>query len=245
MGKYYFSGIDRTSFIGLLAREGGAGMVNALNATQPAMLAAYQRYPEVPLVLDSGAFQGNVDVAGYAEIVRQVGSRFSWVANLDVIGNQQSSDENWESLTEMGVKPLWVYQVQGGRGLDYLQERADSLRFVGVGGLVPVVKRNTGEAVEMIGRIGDILQHSGASAHFFGIGSPSVLSAYSVRSWFASADSQAWLCGFKSLEMIRRDGSRMKSDSFGLSLTGDECAAQNIRQVHGWMNGQPLQLAMM
>ena len=122
--------------------------------------------------------------------------------------------------------------------------RAEQLRFVGVGGLVPIVKRSVSEAQDLIGAIGSQLFAAGARAHFFGIGSPVVLSSFAAYPWFSSADSQSWLCGFKALEMIRQDGSRMKTERFGLALTGEECAAQNIRQVHGLLTGHPLQLAM-
>src|SRR5712692_2384757 len=46
-----------------------AGMVNALDACQPKLLAAYDRFPTLPLYLDSGAFQGNTDVGGYRRVI--------------------------------------------------------------------------------------------------------------------------------------------------------------------------------
>jgi hypothetical protein len=242
---YYFSGVDRAGFIELLAREGAAGMVNASVATQPAMMAACSRWPEVPLVLDSGAFQGNTDVDEYARICTLVGSRFRWVATLDVIGDQDASDRNWTLLKAKGIHPLWVYQVQGGRDLYHMEKAAETLKHIGVGGLVPLLKENPQHVVDMIGEIGERLGEVGAKAHFFGVGSPLILKEYAWESWFASADSQSWLCGFKSRELISHSGRRFKCDAYGLELTREECAAQNVRQVHSWTSGEPMQLALL
>jgi len=246
MSRYYFSGIDRIGFLDLIAREGGAGMVNATLATEPRMLAAYDRWPDVPLALDSGAFQGNTDVAGYAAICKQVGPRFDWVANLDVIGDQSASDANWYQLRELcDIDPLWVYQVRGGEGLAYLADRAETLRFVGIGGLVPCLKADLPGTVRLIESIGGVLARAWASAHFFGGATPEVWARFAREPWFASADSQAWLCGFKAQELILRDGRRAKAARLGLELTCEECAAQNVRQFHGWLSGKPLQLSML
>jgi hypothetical protein len=244
MTTYYFSGVDRAAFIEVLAREGAAGMVNASNATQPALTAAYQRWPEVPLVLDSGAFQGLDDPGAYAEIVHEVGDRFRWVANLDVIGDQAGSDYNWLRLRdEYDVQALWVYQVEGGADLARLEQMVDRLGFVGIGGLVPVIKRDVSEALQLIEAVGEILQSRGR-AHFFGVGSAVILSQFGGEPWFASADSQSWLCGFKAHELIARGGRRLRTDDAGLELTREECAAQNVRQVHSWLAGRPMQMAL-
>lgn len=244
MKHYYFSGIDRASFLDVLAREGAAGMVNAANVMQPAMIAAYERFPQVPLALDSGAYQGNEDIVGYAKIVKQIGKRFEWVSNLDVIGDQEKSNRNWEVLADNGAKTLWVYQVEGGKDLDYFFFQARRHGFVGVGGLVPVIKRDVKAARILIHSIGRMLKMANAKAHFFGVGSPGLLVEFGKEAWFESADSQSWLCGYKAGELIRSDGSRLSGNKIGLSLSGAECAAQNIRQIHGWMTGKPLQLSI-
>jgi hypothetical protein len=255
---YYHSGVDRASFIEILAREGAAGMVNASVATQPALLAAYERWPEVPLVLDSGAFQGNEDLDGYADIVRQVGWRFLWCANLDVIGNQEESDRNWLRLrNELKADVLWVYQVEGGKAAEHLGqmitqiELSDESSFVkgpplvGIGGLVPVLKRNVKDALRIIERCGQQLYTTGQRAHFFGVSSAVVIAEFGKEPWFASADSQTWLCGFKARELLTRDGRRINAATLGLELTREECAAQNVRQIHAWMSGRPIQFSMM
>jgi hypothetical protein len=243
---YYFSGVDRAAFIELLAREEAGGMVNAQIATQPAMIAAYERWPGVPLVLDSGAFQGVTDIDWYAEVMSQIGDRFEWCANLDVIGDQSASDRNWMTLKERDVSPLWVYQVQGGRDLKYLASVADVHRFIGVGGLVPLIKSNVSKALRLIEEVGRVLTRLRAQAHFFGVGSPMILAEFAGEEWFASADSQSWLCGFKARELITRDGRRVKTNGpgLGLALLPEECAAQNIRQINAWLSGKPVQFSL-
>lgn len=230
----------------LLAAEGAAGMVNASVATQEAMLRAYRRWPEVPLVLDSGAFQRNTDLEGYAAIVHEVGSRFQWVANLDVIGDQEASDRNWQSLIGMDCQPLWIYQVEGGWSLNDLENTMQTLpHHIGVGGLVPVIKRSPDEALRLIERIGRRLERHWAKAHFFGVGSSFILAPFASEGWFASADSQSWLAGFKARELLTGDGRRVTCEALGLEFTRDECAAQNIRQIHSWIAGQPIQFSLL
>lgn len=245
MTRFYFSGISAASYMELLAREGAAGMINARIATQPAMIAAYKRYPDVPLVLDSGAFQGVRDVEWYAEVVRHVSWRFEWCANLDVIGDQDASDKNWHVLQRLGADTLWVYQVQGGRPLVYLCSIVDELKFVGIGGLVPVIKSDVRQAVELVGEIGSVLAQAGAKAHFFGVSTPVILAQFGSESWFASADSQSWLCGFKARELLTRSNRRLKAERLGLELSRQECAAQNVRQILKWLSGEPLQFSLL
>jgi hypothetical protein len=241
---YYFSGIDRAGFIEILAREGAAGMVNATVATQPAMKAAYRRYPEVPLVLDSGAFQGVDDIGWYGKVIHEVGERFEWCANLDVIGDQSGSDRNWRRLhQEMDCHPLWIYQVEGGASLKRLENEMDK-RLIGVGGLVPVIKRSVDEAMYLIDAIGEILQ-PWSKAHFFGVSSARILAEFGREPWFASADSQSWLTGMKARELFTRDGRRIRCDDLGLEFSREECAAQNIRQIHTWMSGEPIQFSLL
>ena len=66
MATYYFSGVNKPPLLELLARRRASGMVNALYAGQRALLEAYKRYPEVDLVMDSGACQGYRDIEAYA-----------------------------------------------------------------------------------------------------------------------------------------------------------------------------------
>lgn len=240
---YYFSGIDRAKFIEILAREGAAGMVNYEVVSQPAMIAACERWPEVPLVLDSNIFRKHDNVTDYIDICHRYGSRFDWVANFDVLGDQRSSNDNWHKMIDAGIKALWVYQVQGGADLDEMQEYASELKFIGIGGLVSMIKANRGKALALINDIGKLLNNCGAKCHLFGVNSPLIIREVSSLPWFKSADSQAWLCGFKANELITRSGQRMSARHSGLHFSREECATQNIRSIHSWMSANALQLS--
>jgi hypothetical protein len=242
--EYYFSGVNRKKLLELLALENASAMMNILSVRQPEMQKAIQWYPEVKKVLDSGAFSGNTDLKGYGEFVRTMRFRYDWCANLDVIGDQQQSDINWETLRAYQADTLWIYQVEGGRNLDYLSSRADAQKFVGIGGLVPILRRSVNEAMDLIEEIGIRLNAVGGRGHFFGVGSPNVLRRFSSMTWFNSADSIKWLCGMKAREIIRRDGTQISADTFGLSFSSEEITRQNVRQILGWLEPQPLQLAM-
>jgi hypothetical protein len=244
MNRFYFSGIDRASFVELLSQEGASGMVNAAYAGGTSMLEAYDRYEEVKLALDSGSPQGNKDLSGYASLIKRIGSRFEWIANLDVIGDQEASDENWRTLKRLGANPLWIYQARGGKEIDWIAQYSDE-RMIGVGGLVPIVSNDANKACDLIGKIGRTLEFYGMKAHFFGVSSPLILREFAKSNWFSSADSQSWLSGIKSRELIRENGSRVKATEFGLKLTQMECAAQNIRQIHNWMSADSLQLSFL
>ena len=242
MSTYFFSGVNRPFHMRLLAEENGAGMVNVLTKNQN-LEKSYTQYNRVLLALDSGAYQLNTNLEDYARKVRS-GDRFLWKSNLDVLKNQYQSDLNWEALLRAGAETIWIYQVEGGRSLDYLQERAERHSFLGVGGLVPVLLRDMPEAIDLIARIGERLQAVGASGHFFGVGSPSILMRYAGQPWFRSADSVNWLAGIKYHQIIRRDGSRVSVDKLGFALTGEECTRQNIRQTIRWMRAEAVQMTL-
>src|SRR5215469_16670362 len=101
MATYYHSGVNRPVLLGVLARRHASGMVNALSAGEPALVAAYKRYPEVGLVMDSGACQGYRDVDAYARLIKRLGKRMLWCSNMDELHNQQESDERYQRLRHL------------------------------------------------------------------------------------------------------------------------------------------------
>jgi hypothetical protein len=123
------SDVNHPELLALLSQEGVAGMVNTASACQPRLLATYDRFPTVPLYLDSGAFQDNRDLRGN----RQVIERFGWVANPDVTSDAGKSDANYRALTHalrphLADKILWVYQ---GGPLTDLADIARERKLVG------------------------------------------------------------------------------------------------------------------
>ena len=242
------SGVNRPDVLALLARERVAGMVNASVACQPVLLEAYERYNEVPLYLDSGAFQGKMDLETYRKIVERVGERFTWVANLDVIGDPCQSDENYTRLVKtlppgLREKVLWVYQ---GGCLRELTTRARELRRVGIGGLVRMMEEQGIDAVlAYLKKVGVVLAQEGATGHTFGCGSASVLQAICAEAWFASTDTSKWLIGYRAQELLLANGEYRSATGLGLRLSRAECAANNIRVLQEWVDPSMCSQAML
>lgn len=137
-------------------------MLNALSAGEPKLREAYTTlYPNVEFTLDSGAVQGNQDVAAYARLIKSIGKRMRWISSLDCLHDQQTSDEQYQHLqcllTDAPLvrrKVLWIYQTQSrdkhwhpDGDLERLKRALDHHRFIGLGGLVSVIERDIMRAV--------------------------------------------------------------------------------------------------
>jgi len=233
------SGLNRPELFDLLAQERVAGMVNAAEACQPRLWRACLRHPDLPLCLDSGAFQGKMELATYQAILERIGQRFTWVANLDVIGDQRRSNEHYQELrrrlpAELREKLLWVYQ---GGDIDELAEVAHERRFVGIGGIVRLLaERGPEKALAYLLKLGNVLLGSGAQAHIFGLGSLYLLGRLSSAPWFRSFDTSKWLLAYKARAVLLENGERRAAAQLGLRLKSEECASNNIRQLHLWAN---------
>src|SRR5437667_266628 len=90
--KLFFSGLDRPLLFDILVRQGAAGMLNALSAAEPAIQHACAAHPDLPLMLDSGAYQSNCNLERYAALIRKVGHRMDTIVALDVLHNQRETD---------------------------------------------------------------------------------------------------------------------------------------------------------
>jgi hypothetical protein len=237
-------------------------MVNAESAAQPAFLEAYVQHPDVPLVLDSGAYQqSGRSIRDYVEVLETIDgylarsgdggllSRFEWVANLDVIGGL-GSGRHFFRLREHGIEPLWIAHAQVKTGQNGIEveisappEEAFELRegmTIGIGGLVPIIQEAGREVVrEVIKGVGETLRRRGLKGHFFGLGVPCLLKQFGSKSWMESADSSKWLAGQKGRKLYRDDGSYIRADRHGLRLSREECARQNLRQIGMWFGRDP------
>jgi hypothetical protein len=247
MVTYYYSGVSRPALLEVLARRRASGMVNALYAGQRALLDAYERYPDVDLVLDSGACQGYCDVEAYARLIRKIGSRMVWCANMDVLHNQQATNEQYQRLMQLLAddedvrsKVLWVYQCQSRKNswnrqgdLDVLRRATSSHRCIGIGGFISVIERDLSEAQDLLGVIGDVLDRAEASAHVFGLGNFALLSFACAQRWFRSADSTRWLQGLSSRTLLTTDGKAISGRKF--TFSGMACAEQNVGAMQSWV----------
>ncbi len=224
-------------------------MVNARSAGQPKLRQAYARWKQVELALDSGACQNNRDVERYARLIKELSPRMTFCSNLDVLHNQQQSDEHFSALQrlladheEARSKLLWIYHCQS-RGaywhpqgdLDALKRALERHKMIGIGGVVSVLERDLLAAQDVLWSLGSILSEAGAQAHLFGLGSYQLLSWCVTQPWFRSADSARWLHGLRSRMLLTRDGHVL--DGKALLFSGLQCAAHNVRAIQTWMHG--------
>ena len=244
---YYYSGVNKPVLLEVLARQHASGMVNAIYAGQRALLEAYQRYPDVTLTLDSGACQGYRDVEAYARLIKRIGWRMLWCANMDVLHNQKASDEQYQYLRllladDEGVceKLLWIYQCQSREGIWHRQGDLDALRraiehhrFIGIGGFISVIERDLSEAQDLLGTIGEVLDEADTEAHVFGLGSFGLLLFACAQRWFRSADSTRWLRGLSSRILLTTDGKVVSAHK--LTFTSLQLAEQNVGAMQTWL----------
>jgi hypothetical protein len=235
MNKYYFSGLDRRQFFQILKENNAAGLINRKIIREKYLLRLIMEYQNSNLILDSGAFQEFTDVDEYIREFLPVIDLFEWVVNLDCIGNQEVSDNNYSVITrsipsDYHSKIMWVFQ----NGSDcYFRRSLENRTFIGVGGLVPLSNKKS-LLYSRLDWIGSILRDTSVKAHFFGIGSYDVIQRYKNEGWFYSADSQTWLVGAKAYELITLDGKRIRSRD-SLMLSKRECLSNNIRVIHEWI----------
>jgi len=275
---YYHSGVNRGLFLSWIEAENQRGMnagamVNARSAAQPALLRAYQNH-DVPVVMDSGAFQGDMTLGRYLRTIdrierdgageagsggagagRSIYDRMDWLAVLDEIGDTDLGETNYERMRQRhGIAPLYVHQVNahkvnahpvnrhtvnrhtvsGRDNLVFVHAMLGPSEMIGIGGLVPLIRRDVSAACRVIEDIGAALESHQRKAHFFGVGARSILAEFAGEPWFASADSQKWLAGQKARKVYRSDGHYLMVKKAGLKLPRETCARQNLRQISVW-----------
>lgn len=258
--RYYHSGVNRGVFIRWIAEERQrtgldmGAMLNARSAAQPSIIEACVEHEDVPIVLDSGAYQSDPpSIFEYQDALKRIDKRlkqrglaglrdrFEWVANLDVLGGI-GTGRNFSRLRSGGIEPLWIGHVRrtetGVRvDLEPPPEGPFELQrgmTVGVGGLVPIIKEDMALAREAIEEAGEKLDRLNLKGHFFGIGSSGLLRQFGGEEWLESADSAKWLAGQKGRKVYREDGSYVMAAKQGLRFSREECARQNIRQIARW-----------
>jgi hypothetical protein len=248
---FYFSAVDRASSLGVLAREGGAGMVSAAHALSPGLLrATTEMYREVPLVLDSG-LRKSYTLEDYTDLIaylsRHYPGRYRWYASYDVLGQQEASDEGYQTLVsllpELRQDILWIFQARWAergerlRRLERLALAARGHTLVGIGGLVHILRRSPAHAFTILQEIGEVLlAYYPTRAHIFGVSSPELLLWLRAQPWLESVDSSRWLAAGKAREVILATGLQRKADALGLPLSSEECAALNVRTMRGWLD---------
>jgi hypothetical protein len=103
--------------------------------------------------------------------------------------------------------------------------------------LVPLLERGEQEKVlALLRRLGAILEKEQARAHLFGIGNAYILTQVARMSWFASADSSAWLMALRAREVLLASGEQRNASALGLRLPSSMLAVNNIRVMQEWID---------
>jgi hypothetical protein len=170
----------------------------------------------------------------YIDLIEQYGSRFNWIANLDCLFDQPTSDTHYDlitarlSLPELRAKILWIYQ--GGQRAD-LAARAREYGLVGIGGCVKrMLREGMVATMRWLAEIGDVLVRVNAQAHLFGIGSRTLLCWLATQPWVASCDSSKWLLAYKAQKLLLSSGQWVAAPE----LSSRQRAAKNIRIIEDW-----------
>jgi|GEM_PF-5101310 len=246
--KIYFSGVNCTTHLRLLASENASVMISPPEVLLFPSIAKEMIELKPNGCADSGAYQGLTDAAKYAATIEASAALYplDWYANLDVIGDQKASHSNYQKLASilpanLARKVLWVYQ---GGDLGLLREMAIETKYIGVGGLVPI----SSDFVALRSRlepIGEVLIACNAKAHLFGINGVRALKWASLQPWFESADSTAWLYGLKATEIFTTRGDRVRMARLGLLLSAEERARNNIRVIRSFLDQSFNQLELL
>ncbi len=231
---YIHSGVNRPDLLSLLAQEQAAGMVNAHVVREPRLQWAFERYSCVPLYLDSG-FRRKMEVSSYVRLIETYGERFIWIANLDAVFDQQTSNRHYRDIVSrlssasLRSKVLWIYQ---GGDLAEFAAVARDLQLVGIGGCVLRMMRDgVDTTLHWLLRLGDVLDRVGARAHIFGVGNKTMLTRLGALPSVASIDSSKWLVAYRAHMRLLPSGKCVQA----LECSRRECAAKNIHVIEGWM----------
>ena len=145
---------------------------------------------------DSGAFtaqsQGvHIELSEYVEWIHKWEEYLTVYLNLDVIGNQEGTNANQETLeNKFGVHPVPVFTFQWhGSDYDTLAWQLDKYEYISLGGMVPFMMRPKAVMPHLI----KCFKMAGDRAVFHGLGCTSKQILNNMP--FYSVDSSSWSSG--------------------------------------------------
>lgn len=99
-------------------------------------------YPEI--FIDSGGFsamtQGvQINFAEYCAFVKRFKHRITTYANLDTIGNAETTWVNQQRMHDAGLNPIPVFHTD--EPFEYLERYADRYPYIALGGMVPYMRQ--------------------------------------------------------------------------------------------------------
>lgn len=150
-----------------------------------------------PVLLDSSAFsvstgRAKIDVKEYGEYLLKNKDLYNIYANLDVIGDAEETQKNQDYLESLGLNPLPTFHF----GSDYkvFEELIEKYDYIGLGGLVPLVRRKDVLFAHLDKCFSIIMKKKPKlKTHGWGMTGQDVVMRYP----FYSVDSTTWLVGGK------------------------------------------------
>lgn len=246
-GTFLFSGIEKTATAQAVVEEQAAGMISFWRAT-PALLDACSSIKT--LVIDSGIYSKphtQQDIERYAEFIIRLGERCLWYAMPDVIGDQVQSNKNYEKLLSLLPKALherilWIYQQSAPHW--YLIEGLEQHKRIGIGGLVPLIQRDSQQARNRIVEIAREVAGAGVSGQYFGNGMRvSHIDLQEIhRDTDFSVDATTWLVGSRYGRLVNAAGQQIPMKETGFDFSTHACLQQNIRTMRKWVEKDPISL---
>lgn len=148
------------------------------------------------IMLDSGAYTAftkgtQIDIDEYVKFIQD--ENVSLCVNLDVIGNDEASKNNWEYMKRV---PLPVFHAGG--DVKYLEYYIDTCEYIGIGNMAKLHITKRLKFLDML-----YSEYPYRKYHIFGVQSQKVLSNYPVY----SCDGTAWMNGIKMGWVMTRHGN--------------------------------------
>lgn len=187
------------------------------------------------LFLDSGAFsaftQGiKIDIDKYIEFIKQIDSDDIY-ANLDVIGDEEATYQNWLYMKSKGLNPLPVIHYGADKKWFEIYLKEHKVDYLALGGLVPYTKQRKKLQNWLDFSYCQIRPYFPVRTHLFGITTNWVLERYPAY----SCDSTGWLAGTKFNRIVKYVKLGLKEDTelkrYNSSLLGANGRIKNIRNI--------------
>lgn len=236
MSNIFFGGIEKKATAEILIKEKVSGMMSWLEYS-PALLESCDT---LPLVFDCGAYSlllSARDIEQYAQFIVSIGNRGIWYASPDCIGNQQKSNENRVYLLSLlpsflHNRILYIYQY--GSDLKYLYKGLEEHKRIGIGGLVPLFKKNDRSVAyqKLLTVVKIICQFDcDCEPHYFGMGGLDVIRMFQRYHSSFTVDCTTWLLSAVNGKQINWKGQQCK-----VKKSKEDILVENIRTMQNWMD---------
>jgi len=189
------------------------------------------------IFIDSGGFsaftQGaEINIDEYCDFIKKYNKHITAYAQLDVIGDEQGTQDNLEYMEKQGLKPLPVFHFKG--DFKRLETLSNKYEYICLGGLVPLARRKD-ILKSHLDKCFKIIKNK-CKVHGFGMTGIEILKRYP---WY-SVDSTSWIEAirrgtyyeFKNGEMISLPTSEKKKATYKtIEYTGKIKGMWRVRLV--------------